>query len=148
VKKLICTAAAAAALIVTGVAAAAQPITAQPLAAAKLAKSFSFTTKPGDLVFVRVTIQPGGDFGWHTHRSPVAVAVLSGTLTLYDSSNKSCAPHPVPAGEGFVEQANHVHLARNDGKTPARVLVAYLGAPHGESPDVPAATPAQCSSVR
>ena len=143
-KAFICAAAAATALVVAGVAAAAQPITAQPLAAAKLAKSFSFTTKPGDLMFVRATILPGGDFGWHTHRSPVAVAVLSGTLTLYDSSDKACSPQPVPAGHGFVEQANHVHLARNDGSTTVTAYALYLGVAEGAPANALQHEPAGC----
>jgi hypothetical protein len=28
-----------------------------------------------------------------------------------------------------VEPANHIHLARNDGKTPALVYALYLGVP-------------------
>jgi quercetin dioxygenase-like cupin family protein len=141
----------AAALVVAGVASAAgkPPILAQPLGVAHLSKPFTVTvSKPGDLLFAQVKIEPGGDFGWHYHRSAVVVAVVAGTLTLYDSSDPNCSPQHVKAGQGFVEQANHVHLARNDGTTPVRVLVAYLGAPHGKPTDVPAAQPKQCASIK
>ena len=141
----------AAALVAAGVAyaAAKSPIAVKPLGAARMAKPFSVTvSKPSELVFAQVTVQPGGSFGWHTHRSAVAAAVVAGTLTLYDSSDPSCSPQQVRAGHGFVEPANHVHLARNNGSTPARVLVAYLGAPYGKKLDAPAATPSQCASVK
>jgi quercetin dioxygenase-like cupin family protein len=138
----------AAALVVAGVASASTepPITAKALAAARLAKPLSISSsKAGNVVFVQVKVMPGGDFGWHYHRSPVVAAVTAGALTLYDSADPKCAPHRVTAGNAFTEAANHVHLARNDGTTPARVLVAYLGAPSGQKPDVPAKAPPQCS---
>jgi quercetin dioxygenase-like cupin family protein len=139
-----------AALVTAGVAYAGgqPPITAQPLAVGHVTKPFSINvSKPGDVMFVQVKIEPGGSFGWHSHRAAVAVAVVAGTLTLYDSSDPKCAPQPKKAGQGFIEAANHVHLARNEGKTVARVMVAYLGAPHGKPADVPAKRPAQCASV-
>jgi quercetin dioxygenase-like cupin family protein len=145
------------ALVVAGVASAAgkPPIVAQPLgagqivASAQVAKSISIDlSKPAKVVFVQATIRPGGSFGWHTHSSAVAATVISGALTLYDSSDAKCAGHPITAGHGFMESANHIHLARNDGKTPAKVLVAYLGAPPGKALDSPAAQPAHCEAVK
>jgi quercetin dioxygenase-like cupin family protein len=119
------------------------------LAAAKIARPLSIrTSKPGNVVFVQVKVLPGGDFGWHFHRSPVVAAVTAGTLTLYDSADPKCTPQRVTAGNAFTEAANHVHLARNDGKTPVQVTVAYLGAPPGQKPDVPAKAPAQCASIK
>lgn len=147
-KRLICIAAVALVAAGGAYAAAKPPITAQALGVAHVAQPFTVkVSKPGDLVFVQVKIQPKGSFGWHSHRSAVAVAVVAGTLTLYDSSDPSCRARHVTAGQGFMEAANHVHLARNDGTTPVRVLVAYLGAPHGQGADVPAAQPSQCTSV-
>ena len=140
-----------AALTVVGVAyaAAKPPILAQPLALGRVANTQSVTIAKGSkLVFVRVTVQPGGSFGWHVHHSAVAVAIISGTLSLYDSSDPNCAAQPVKAGQGFVESVNHVHLARNDGKTPVHLMVTYLGVPQGKSLDAPAAQPAQCSAVK
>jgi len=147
-KRLICVSVVA--LVAAGVAyaAAKPPIVAQPLGVGRIAKPFTVkVAKPGDVLFVQAKIEPGGSFGWHSHRSAVAVAVVAGTFTLYDSGDPNCRPQRMKAGQGFVEQANHVHLGRNEGKTPVRVLVAYLGAPHGKPTDVPAARPAQCSAV-
>ena len=123
--------------------------TLEPETAAKIAHPLSIrTSKPGNVVFVQVKVMPGGDFGWHFHRSPVVAAVTAGTLTLYDSSDPKCTPQRIAAGNAFTEAANHVHLARNEGTTPVRVMVAYLGAPSGQKPDVPAKAPAQCASIK
>ncbi|HEY1368965.1 MAG TPA: cupin domain-containing protein [Gaiellaceae bacterium] len=155
-KALVAALAAAVALVVVAVASAAgkPPIVAQPLGvgqivgSAQVAKSINLDlSKPAKVVFVQVKIKPGGDFGWHTHSSAVAVAVVSGTLTLYDSSDVKCAAHPITAGHGFMESANHIHLARNEGKTVAKLFVAYLGAPPTKALDSPAAQPSQCEAV-
>jgi quercetin dioxygenase-like cupin family protein len=74
-------------------------------------------------------LAPGASFGWHFHRRPVAVAVTAGTLTLYDGSDPTCTPRRFSAGEGFVEPANHVHVARNEGEKPVSLTVVYLGVP-------------------
>src|SRR5262249_33712042 len=77
-----------AALTLVGVAyaAAKPPILAQPLALGRVANTQSVTIAKGSkLVFVRVTVQPGGSFGWHVHHSAGAVAILRGTPSLYDT---------------------------------------------------------------
>jgi quercetin dioxygenase-like cupin family protein len=138
-----------AALALTGAALASgtpSGITERVLADGKVAKHFTIdVSKSGDVLVASAKLSPGASFGWHTHRSAVAVAVTAGTLTLYDSDNPGCAPQRIRAGHGFVEQANHVHLARNEGKKPVRLVATYLGTPHGLSPDLPATQPAGCS---
>jgi quercetin dioxygenase-like cupin family protein len=121
-------------------------ITERVLADGQVAKPYTIeVAKPGDIVVASAKVSPGASFGWHSHRAAVAVAVVRGTLTLYDTDNPGCAAQRVHVGQGFVEQPNHVHLARNETGHTVRVLVTYLGAPHGESPDVPAQRPAGCS---
>jgi quercetin dioxygenase-like cupin family protein len=138
-----------AALAVAGAALAAGGsggITPKVLADGKVAKPYTVkVSKPGDVLVVSAKVSPGASFGWHTHRSAVAVAVAAGTLTLYDSDTPGCAPQRISTGHGFVENPDHVHLARNEGKKTVRLVVTYLGAPHGQSPDVPAQRPAGCS---
>jgi quercetin dioxygenase-like cupin family protein len=70
---------------------------------------------------------PGTTFGWHYHATPVVVAVTAGTLTLYDSSGPSCTAHRYHAGQGFIEPAHHIHLARNEGKTRVILYATYIG---------------------
>jgi quercetin dioxygenase-like cupin family protein len=109
---------------------------------AALRQSYSIAVrKPGDVMVVKVEVAPGASFGWHSHPSAVAVAIAAGTLTLYDSSDPNCSPKRYSRGQGFVEPANHVHLARNEGMTPVTLYATYLGVPRGASPNVPAHGP-------
>jgi quercetin dioxygenase-like cupin family protein len=120
-------------------------ITEKVVGAAGIAEPYTFTVDPpGDAVVAKATVPPGASFGWHSHRAAVVAIVQKGTLSLYDSADPSCTVHRYSAGQGFTEQAGHVHLARNEGHKPVVVLVTYLGVPHGANPDVPAASPGNC----
>ena len=146
-KRLLITAALLTALAATSVAlaAGAAPITEKVLGAAGIAQPYSIpVTKPADVVVAKATVPPGASFGWHYHRAAVVVVVKSGTLTLYDSADRTCTPQRYSAGQGFTERPHHVHLARNEGREPAVVLVTYLGLKHGVNPDVPAPSPGNC----
>jgi quercetin dioxygenase-like cupin family protein len=74
-------------------------------------------------------VPPGQSFGWHLHREPVAVAISVGTLTLYDAKDPNCAATRYSAGQGFVEPANHIHIARNEGTKTVSLYAIYLGVP-------------------
>lgn len=74
-------------------------------------------------------VPPGQSFGWHFHRAPVAVAVTGGTLTLYDAKDPSCTASRYSAGQGFVEPADHVHIARNEGTRTVSLYAIYIGVP-------------------
>jgi len=69
---------------------------------------------PVDVVVNRNRLLPGGTVGWHTHTGPVIVAVMNGSMTLYDDA---CNPTVVSAGEAFVEAitGDHAHTVRNEG---------------------------------
>ena len=120
-------------------------ITEKIVASGSVAQPYTITVaKPADVVVAKATVPPGASFGWHSHRAAVAVAVRTGTLTLYDSADPSCTPQRIAAGQGFVEQPNHVHLARNETRHTVTVLVTYLGLERGVDPDVPAPRPGNC----
>ena len=120
-------------------------ITEKVLAAGAVADPYTIgVNAPGDVIVAKATVPPGASFGWHSHRAAVAAVVQSGTLTLYDSADPTCTPDRYSAGQGFTEQPDHVHLARNEGRKPVVVLVTYLGLKHGVNPDVPAAKPDHC----
>ncbi len=141
VAALLATLAASAAVLAAG----GPAITEKVLGATSISHPYTIHVgKPADVIVAKATVPPGASFGWHSHRAAVAVVVKSGTLTLYDGADRTCTPQRYPAGQGFVEQPNHVHLARNEGRTKAVVLVTYLGLAHGVNPDVPAASPGNC----
>jgi quercetin dioxygenase-like cupin family protein len=146
-KRFILAAAVLGALGTTGAALAADgpAIKETVIAGAGIAQPYTIhVKKPADVVVAKAVVPPGGSFGWHSHRAAAVVAVKAGALTLYDSADKTCAPARYAAGQGFVEQPHHVHLARNEGDTRAVVIVTYLGLKHGANPDVPAKSPGNC----
>ncbi|MGZ6636294.1 MAG: cupin domain-containing protein [Solirubrobacteraceae bacterium] len=146
-KRLLITAALLTVLGATSAAlgAGSSPITENVLGAAGISRPYTIpVTKPADVVVAKATVPPGASFGWHYHRAAVVVVVKSGTLTLYDSADRTCTPQRFSAGQGFTERPHHVHLARNEGSRPAVVLVTYLGLKHGVNPDVPVASPGNC----
>jgi quercetin dioxygenase-like cupin family protein len=125
--------------------AGAPTISEKVLAAGGISQGYTFhVARPADVVVAKATVPPGASFGWHSHRAAVVALVKSGTLTLYDSADRTCTPQRYSAGHGFIEHRNHVHLARNEGRKPVVVLVTYLGLKHGVNPDVPAARPGNC----
>ncbi|MGH3793545.1 MAG: cupin domain-containing protein [Pseudonocardiaceae bacterium] len=92
------------------------------------------------LVFQRVTLQPGGSTGWHTHPGPLLVVVESGTLTHYD---RTCKAHTYTAGQALEEPAgrHHVHMGANKGTDPAILEVTYVipvGSPLRDEAPAPA----------
>jgi quercetin dioxygenase-like cupin family protein len=104
------------------------PIVARAIAAGKI-QATTIHAQTGTTILESYRVAPGGSFGWHVHGAPVAVVVASGTLTVFDPAVNHCKPFRVSKGLSFVEPANHVHLARNDGTTPAFVYALYLGVP-------------------
>jgi quercetin dioxygenase-like cupin family protein len=68
-----------------------------------------------DILIQEIRILPGGNTGWHSHPGPGVVAVKSGVVALYSGDDRTCTPTYVTAGNGFFEEANHVHFVRNIG---------------------------------
>ena len=121
------------------------PIVAKALGLGTM-KATTLHAKAGAMILDSIKIAPGGSFGWHTHGAAVAVVVTSGTLTVFDPAVTKCAPFKVSKGQAFVEPADHVHLARNDGTTTVTVYAMYLGLPKGAAANAPAAAPAGCDA--
>jgi quercetin dioxygenase-like cupin family protein len=90
-----------------------------------------------ELVAQQITIQAGGDTGWHTHPGAALAIVKSGTLTVTSvrpgkHGAPRCETKTVPAGQAFVDPGHgNVHIARNLGPAPAEVWVTYTGVPVG-----------------
>ncbi len=126
--------------------AAKPPIFAQARAVGTIKTPMTLAVRPGAMVLDTITIQPGGNFGWHTHGSPVAVVITKGTLTVFDPSVANCAPFKVSKGQSFIEPANHIHLARNDTHTVVTLYAMYLGVPRGVMPNKPGTQPSGCSA--
>ena len=84
------------------------------------------TKRSSDLHVLQNTIAPGGTFGWHSHPGPSLVIVKSGTATFYLADDRTCTPHVVPAGSGFVDSGGDVHVVRNEGSVDLVTVVVSL----------------------
>jgi quercetin dioxygenase-like cupin family protein len=84
------------------------------------------TRGPRAMLVTRIVVDPGGTFGWHTHPGPVLVAVAKGTLTVFEAHQGHCMRSTVKAGDAFVEDGGHVHLARNQGGAPVQLYATFL----------------------
>ena len=121
------------------------PIVAKTIAVGKI-QATTIHAQTGMTILDSYRVAPGGSFGWHVHGAPVAVVVASGTLTVFDPTVGNCKPFKVSKGMSFVEPANHIHLARNDGKTPALVYALYLGVPKAADVVHNESAPAGCNA--
>lgn len=88
------------------------------------------------VVVARLTWEPEGTTGWHTHHAPVIANVESGELEL--TNELDCVGRTYTEGEAFVAQGQgNVHRATNPSESDrAVVLATYLGVPDGEPPTV------------
>ena len=125
---------------------ASPPIIAKALAVGTIKAPFTVNAKAGAMIVEAITVKPGGSFGWHTHGSAVAVVMTGGALTVYDPTVANCAAQRVSKGQSFIEPANHIHMARNEGTKPATLYAFYLGLPSGAQANKPVATPTGCTS--
>jgi quercetin dioxygenase-like cupin family protein len=101
------------------------------------------TSADTDIVTQDVVFAPGGYSGWHSHPGPAVVSVKSGTATFYQASDPSCASNNFPAGTGFVESPNQIHIARNEGSGNLELLITYT-LPHGAAQRVDQPNPGNC----
>ena len=84
-----------------------------------------------DVYITHLKIAPGGHGGWHSHPGPSFITVRAGTATFYDECDDFMR-HQYPAGTGFVEDADCVHLLGNEGNVDLEVVVVQIvprGAP-------------------
>ena len=84
-----------------------------------------------DVYVTHSRIAPGGHGGWHSHPGPSIISVRAGVATFYDECN-DFERQTFPAGTGFVEDAECVHLLANEGDVDLEVVVIQIvprGAP-------------------
>ena len=104
-----------------------------PASVQQVVKQLLPTPPRGDQLEARlatVTIQSGAVGEWHTYPNHPVVYVLEGTATVEFRNGE---PKVYNAGEGFVEPINTVLRGRNNGRTPAKLVIFQLSPP--EVPD-------------
>ena len=98
---------------------------------------------PTDVSVATLTIQPGGNSGWHTHPGPGFVQVTSGTASFYEAGDPSCAPTIVSAGQAWLDRGDIPHIAKNETGAPVTLLVT-LFVPPGAPPRIDEPAPGNC----
>lgn len=73
----------------------------------------------------RLTIQPGGYTGWHTHPSPVFITVTKGSIQEYDAA-LCTATHTYTVGQSFIEPAYQTHNVQNPGGIVAEFVAIVI----------------------
>jgi quercetin dioxygenase-like cupin family protein len=99
---------------------------------------------PSRTVTARITVQPGAQFGWHTHHGPVVVNIAEGELTYVGADD--CVEREYPAGTAFIDAGgDHVHNAVNRTDGPTVLVATFFGAPQAGPLTIPAEAPADCT---
>lgn len=101
--------------------------------------------EPSDALVARITFQPGGSVGWHTHHGPVIVTVASGALSIINASD--CVRRIYAAGKAFVDPGQgNVHVGFNDTEGQTVIYATFLDVPRGQPATIPADDPGCASS--
>jgi quercetin dioxygenase-like cupin family protein len=80
-----------------------------------------------DVYVTRHTFQPGNHTGWHSHPGPSLITVITGTLTVYEASDRTCTPKIYTAGQSFTDLGcGDVHLVRNEGNVVAQDVAVQI----------------------
>ena len=108
-------------------AAAAVPAVATPPVSTEAVVISQATVDGIDYITRRITLQPGGNTGWHYHDGQTFAVVRGGTITR---TMADCAEVVTGPDTGITEEAGMVHIARNLGPVPAEVWVLRI-APAG-----------------
>lgn len=79
----------------------------------------------------QITLQGGGQSGFHTHPAAVFVTVISGSIVWYDGTNAMCPGTTYSAGQSFIEDAFVIHNATNASQWQPAVFIAMHINPTG-----------------
>ena len=104
----------------------------------------AITLSARDVSVVSQVYEPGEDSGWHSHSGIHAVAILSGTLTVYDGE---CQARTFEPGQPYIG-GQEVHLVRNETTAPVVMAVTYLRPSSGHTSTRPASAPSGCPAGR
>lgn len=76
-----------------------------------------------EVVEQTLTIQPGGDTGWHVHPGLVVLTVQKGTIVR---KNADCTEEVFPKGSSFIKQGNLPLNGVNESNEPIELHLTYL----------------------
>jgi quercetin dioxygenase-like cupin family protein len=97
-----------------------------------------------DVVVAKLTFDPHGFVGWHTHPGPAVVTIAQGELTIVNESD--CTPRLYAAGKAFLDPGQgNIHIAVNDTEAEVVVYATFIDIPPGMGPTELLETPGDCS---
>jgi quercetin dioxygenase-like cupin family protein len=116
-----------------------------PLQVIPLAQGFSpehqlklHAQGPSNVLVAKMTLDPLGEVGWHTHAGPVILVVTQGTLTQYHT-NGCVSTHPPQSV--IVEEKGEIHkIVNHSGSVIAEGYATFI-LPPNTPPLVPVAEP-------
>jgi quercetin dioxygenase-like cupin family protein len=100
------------------------------------------TKGSSDVMQAKLTLQPLGEIGWHTHPGLVIIIATAGALTEHHS-NGCISLHQ--AGSVIIEEPGEVHrIVNHSATTPAEGYATFI-LPTGTPPLLPATDPTERS---
>jgi quercetin dioxygenase-like cupin family protein len=87
---------------------------------------------PSRMTVLRIIVQPGARFPWHTHPGPVLVAVKRGKL-IYTYAD-DCIERTYPRGTALVDPGSNVHYAFNPTGEETVLIATFFNAPPAPAP--------------
>jgi quercetin dioxygenase-like cupin family protein len=76
-----------------------------------------------EIVTQQTTFQPGASSGWHSHPGYLTATVVSGSVVRYATD---CTSESFNAGQSFYETGARTFVVKNQGDTPAVVMVTFV----------------------
>lgn len=92
----------------------------------------------GGVSVVNQVYEPGQESAWHAHSGIHAVAVLTGTLTVYDAD---CRAQTYGRDRPYIG-GQELHLVRNETAEPVEMVVTYVSAARSDGTAPSSGTPA------
>lgn len=102
------------------------------------------TKDDSDVGSDKLTAQPSGYSGWHSHPAPVFVTVTQGSIVWYDGSNPVCPQQTYTSGQSFVEGAYRIHNVRNASSSSTAEFIAIRINPTGVGFRIDETEPTNC----
>jgi quercetin dioxygenase-like cupin family protein len=76
-----------------------------------------------EVVTQQATFAPGASSGWHSHPGYLTATVVSGQVVRYATD---CSSQAFTAGQSFYETGAKTFVVKNQGTTPAVVMVTFV----------------------
>ena len=100
-----------------------------------------------DIAMAKITVDPGGSSGWHSHPGGAIIIVKEGTLTTYRSVGRKCEATTYSAGQAFIERPGEVDQVLNTGSVPYVLYVTFPRVPPGGSTRTDEPDPGTCPGI-